>query len=157
MNRFIILFAIVHWVAISASGEIWLTDYETALQKAKEENRYVLVDFTGSDWCGWCIRLNREVFSTEEFQDFAKEQLVCVKIDFPRKKKLSREVAERNDQLQRKFGVRGYPTVFVLGPDGIPLARTGYLKGGGQGYVNHLKSFIKNASMQTTQGTSRSD
>jgi len=110
MQRFIILFIIAQWIAISASGEIWLIDYEKALRKAKEENRHVLVDFTGSDWCGWCIRLNKEVFSTKEFKEFASGHLVCVKIDFPKKKKLPREVAERNDRLQRKFGVRGYPT-----------------------------------------------
>ena len=157
MQRMIILLAIAQWVAVSVSGDIWSTDYETALRKAKEENRHVLVDFTGSDWCGWCIRLNREVFSTEEFQEFAKENLVCVKIDFPRKKKLPKEVAKRNDRLQRQFGVRGYPTVFVLGADGTPLVRTGYQEGGGEEYVNHLKSLIKNVSNQTSKRTRHSD
>ena len=157
MQRFILLCTIAQWVAISASGEIWSTDYEKALRKAKEENRHVLVDFTGSDWCGWCIRLNREVFSTDEFKEFAQKHLVCVKIDFPRKKKLPPEVAERNLQLQRKFGVRGYPTVFVLRPDGTLVARTGYLKGGGEGYVSHLKSFIQSTSGQTSPRTRQSD
>ena len=157
MQRFIIPFAIVHWVAISASGEMWSTDYETALRKAKEENRHVLVAFTGSDWCGWCIRLNREVFSTVEFQEFAKNNLVCVKIDFPRKKMLPKEMAEPNDRLQRQFGVRGYPTVFLLGADGTALVRTGYREGGSKEYVNHLKSLIKIASNPTSKRTQHSD
>ena len=126
-----------------AAGELWTSDYDSALKKAKKENRHVLLDFTGSDWCGWCIRLNKEVFDTDAFKAYAKDNLVLVEIDFPRKKSLPKDVVARNRKLGEKFEVAGYPTIWILGPDGTPIRSTGYRKGGGEAYVEHLKGLIK--------------
>src|SRR5574339_200746 len=98
----------------SAADLEWHTDLAKAQAKAKAENKLVMLDFTGSDWCGWCIKLNKEVFSTDEFVEFAKKNLVLVEVDFPRKKAQSAEQKKANQALQSKYQIQGYPTLIVL-------------------------------------------
>ncbi|NQT92769.1 MAG: thioredoxin family protein [Lentisphaerae bacterium] len=124
------------------AGAKWETDFEAASKKAKASNRYMLLDFSGSDWCGWCIRLDKEVFSKKDFKDYAKKNLVCVLVDFPRRKALRKRVAEQNKKLAAKYKVRGYPTVMILSPGGDTVAQTGYRKGGAKAYVKHLGELI---------------
>jgi len=124
------------------AGASWETDFEAASKTAKASNRYMLLDFSGSDWCGWCIRLDKEVFSKKEFKNYAKKNLVCVLVDFPRRKSLRKRVAEQNKKLAAKYKVRGYPTVIVLSPGGDTVAQTGYRKGGAKKYVKHLGELI---------------
>jgi len=121
----------------------WETDYPAALARAKAEKKHVLVDFTGSDWCGWCIRLKKEVFDEKAFQNYAKENLVLVELDFPQTKKLSKKLTEQNDKLQQEFQVQGFPTILILNSKGKEAARTGYKEGGADAYVKHLKELIK--------------
>jgi thioredoxin-related protein len=138
----------VLWAALFAlpsaalAGKGWLEDLDQGLQKAAKENKYVLVDFSGSDWCGWCIKLDEEVFSKTEFKDYAEKNLVLVLLDFPRRRELPREVRERNEQLLKKYGVRGFPTVLILNPKGEVIGRTGYRPGGPQAYIQHLEELI---------------
>lgn len=120
----------------------WETNLETALLKAQKENKTVLVNFTGSDWCVWCQRLSNEVFSQSEFENFAKENLVLVKIDFPKNIELPMETKMYNNQLAQRFGVQGFPTIFLLRADGTPILQTGYQPGGPANYINHLKSYM---------------
>lgn len=120
----------------------WETNLEAALQKAQKENKTVLVNFTGSDWCIWCQRLNNEVFSQSEFEKFAKENLVLVKIDFPKNIEQSMETKMYNNQLAQRFGVEGFPTIFLLNKNGELLLQTGYQPGGPVNYINHLKSYM---------------
>ncbi len=120
----------------------WETNLETALQKAKAENKAVLVNFTGSDWCVWCQKLSAEVFSKSEFEDYANENLILVKIDFPEKIEQSTETKMYNNQLAQRFGIEGYPTIFLLKNDGSVALKTGYLPGGPVTYVNQLKSYL---------------
>ena len=108
----------------------WLTDFEVAKATAKKEGKPILADFTGSDWCGWCIRLKGEVFSKEEFQKWAKKNVVLLELDFPRKTEISDELKKQNRGLAKKYGVRGYPTVLFLDAEGEVLGKSGYLKGG---------------------------
>jgi protein disulfide-isomerase len=132
--------------ALSAwAGAGWEDDFEKGLETAKKENKYVLVDFSGSDWCGWCIRLDEEVFSKKPFKDYAKENLVTVLVDFPRKKKIPKKQADFNRELAGKFNVQGYPTVLLLNSDGVEIARTGYKPGGPEEYVKHLQDLIAKA------------
>lgn len=126
----------------SFAGTSWETDFGAASKTAKASNRYMLLDFSGSDWCGWCIRLDKEVFRKKEFKNYAKKNLVCVLVDFPRRKPLRKRVAEQNKKLAAKYKVRGYPTVIVLSPGGDTVAQTGYRKGGAKEYVKHLGSLI---------------
>ena len=121
----------------------WSTDYTAALKQAKESGRPVLVDFTGSDWCGWCIKLDKEVFSQQAFKDYAKDNLVLLQLDFPRAKPQTDEVKKQNQELAGKFGIRGYPTIVLVDSEGKELARTGYQAGGAEKYVEHLKKLLE--------------
>lgn len=120
----------------------WETDFEHAQKLASESGKYMLLDFTGSDWCGWCIRLKDEVFSKKSFLAFAKEKLVLVQVDFPRKKAQSKELKEQNQALASKYGIRGYPTIIILSPKGDFVQQTGYQAGGAEAYVEHLEELI---------------
>jgi thioredoxin-related protein len=134
-----------------AAGEDWKTDFDAAMKKAKEDGKYVLVDFSGSDWCGWCIRLDREVFAKKEFKAYAKESLVLVLLDFPRRKAQSAEMKKQNRALLQKYGVRGFPTVLLLSPKGEIVLRTGYRRGGPEKYVEHLKDAIEKHKKEASQ------
>lgn len=133
-------------VAISAgafAAEGWMTDFEKAKAAAKEQNKHILIDFSGSDWCGWCVKLDKEVFQKQAFKDYAKKDLVLMLADFPRdKSKQSAEVIKQNEKLSKEFSVRGFPTVFILGPDGSIVGKTGYQAGGPEAYVEHIKKII---------------
>lgn len=125
--------------ALRAADGNWQTDPEKALASAKGTKKLVLMDFTGSDWCSWCVKLNKEVFSQPEFQEFAKENLVLVELDFPRGKPQSAEEKSRNEALAKKFQVRGFPTVVILNADGKQVGELGYMKGGPQAFIEALR------------------
>jgi len=120
----------------------WLTDYDEALAIAKKLDRPVLINFTGSDWCGWCIKLSDEVFSKDIFKKYAAENLVLLKLDFPRKIKQTPELKAANESLAKKFGIEGFPTIILVDYTGKKLAQTGYQAGGAQEYVDHIKVLL---------------
>jgi len=122
-----------------------ILDAATALKLAAEQKKPILADFAGSDWCGWCIKLDKEVFSQKFFKDYAAENFVLLLVDFPSQKKLSDAQTEQNESLARKYGVRGFPTVVLLDANGKELDRTGYRRGGPKAYVTHLKDLIGKA------------
>ncbi len=128
-------------VAADSSG-IWKTDYDAALKQAATENKYVLVDFSGSDWCGWCIKLEKEVFSQKEFIDYAQANLICVLLDFPRGKELPKAQKDANQALLDKYQVQGFPTVLILNPQGKLVKQTGYQPGGAANYVEFIKGVV---------------
>jgi len=121
----------------------WHTDLAKATAKAKAENKLVMLDFTGSDWCGWCIKLNKEVFSTSEFAAFAEKNLVLVEVDFPRRKALSAEQKKANQSLQNKYKIEGYPTLIVLDAEGKQVGQLGYVKGGPKAWIEEFKKETK--------------
>jgi protein disulfide-isomerase len=113
-----------------AKASSWLTSFDAAKAAAKKDNKVILADFTGSDWCGWCIKLDEEVFSKPEFQEWADKKVVLLQLDFPRKKELPAELKEQNETLQKQFGIKGFPTVLLLDADGKQIGQLGYQKGG---------------------------
>ena len=128
-------------VASSEAAEEWKTDYTAALAQAAKENKMVLLDFTGSDWCGWCIKLQKETFSKPEFKKFAEQSLVLVELDFPRGKTQSDELKKQNEELAEKFGVQGFPTLVLLDPQGKEAARNvGYLQGGPDAFIQWVEA-----------------
>lgn len=127
----------------AAESLTWLTDLPKAQAQAKTEKKLVMLDFTGSDWCGWCIKLNKEVFSQPEFAEYAKKNLVAVEVDFPNKKKLSAEQTKANDALQKKYDIKGYPTIIVLNGDGKKVGELGYMKGGPTAFIAELEKLKK--------------
>lgn len=128
--------------ALHAAGG-WTDDYDKALAKAKTEKKQVLLDFTGSDWCGWCIKLNQEVFSKPAFKKYAQDNLILVEVDFPRAKQLPKNVQEQNAKLQNEFKIEGYPTIIVLSADGKKVGELGYMEGGPDAFIEALKALPK--------------
>ena len=120
-------------LATIVQGSEWQTDYEQALATAKAANKCVLLNFTGSDWCPPCIQMEKAVFSKAAFLNYAKENLVLVELDFPRRKALPAKVTEQNERLADQYGIEnsGYPTVVLLNPDGKILGQLeGYAEEG---------------------------
>jgi thioredoxin-related protein len=126
----------------STSNLNWTTNLEQAIELAKKENKAVLVNFTGSDWCKWCFKLRDEVFVQNDFKKYAEENLVLVVIDFPRSKTQSNETKMYNQTIAQQFGVQGFPTIILFNKEGVPVAKTGYQPGGATNYVDHIKSFL---------------
>lgn len=125
-------------------GEGWIADFDEAVALAKKEKKDLLVDFTGSDWCGWCIKLNDEVFKHEEFLVEAKKHFVLVALDFPRKPEIKAKVPnpKRNEELQEKYQIQGFPTILLMTPDGDVFGQTGYRPGGPKPYVEHMMEML---------------
>lgn len=122
----------------------WKTDYDAALAEAKSSGKPVLVDFTGSDWCGWCIKLDEETFEKEAFKEFAAKNLVLLELDFPNKKEQSEEVKKRNQELAQKYKVGGFPTLLLLDSEGNEIARqVGYLAGGPDAMIAWVEKATK--------------
>ena len=130
---------------IIAAGDGWMTDFQAAKKKAANENKALLVDFTGSDWCGWCIKLNDEVFKHEAFKEGVEDKFILVELDFPRdKSKISDELQTQNKTLAEKYSIQGYPTILLMDSLGRPFAKTGYQAGGPEKYLAHLDSLLAN-------------
>ncbi len=127
-------------LAVLAAGAFaqkahWFTDYDKAAMAARKSGKPILADFTGSDWCAWCIRLKKEVFSTPDFKKWAEKNVILLEVDFPRSNPQSRKIQKQNRALQTKYDVRGYPTVLFLDARGKKLARMGYMRGGGRAWI----------------------
>ena len=130
--------------AEQASGLTWGTDLPAALNQARSENKMVLLDFTGSDWCPWCIKFDHDVLSTGKFAGYAQNKLVLVLVDFPRHKPQSDLLRRANQELAKRFGVDGYPTYVLLNDSGRELGRqVGYARGGPDVFVAELDKFSK--------------
>ncbi|MEY2500048.1 MAG: hypothetical protein QOI07_382 [Verrucomicrobiota bacterium] len=129
--------------AVPAAKSGWLTNLDEAKKEAQAKNRLLLMDFTGSDWCGWCIMLDKEVFSKSEFKEYASKNLVLLELDFPRMKKMPPEITAQNEQLAVKYGIQGFPTVVVFDSSGKPLGALGYQAGGPQVFIAQLEKLRK--------------
>ena len=138
MKTFLSLIALI---ALSTSAfaakEGWLDDLAKA--KAGANGKRILLDFTGSDWCGWCKKLDAEVFSTQEFKDYAAKHLVLVEVDFPHGFKLPDAVKKQNDALAKKYQISGYPTVIITSPSGVKKGQLGYMEGGPKAFIKALE------------------
>jgi protein disulfide-isomerase len=139
---FILLFTGCNNGQASSDNLDWKENLEQAVAQAKKENKAVLVNFTGSDWCIWCKRLNSEVFTQKEFEDYAKNNLVLVKLDFPKDIPQTNETKLYNNTLAQKFGIQGFPTILIMNSKGDLVAKTGYQPGGPAKYVDHIKSYL---------------
>ena len=127
----------------TAAGDEWMTDFEAAKQKAAAENKDLLVNFTGSDWCSWCIKLVDEVFKHDAFKKGVADNFVLVDLDFPQdKSKLDESTQKQNEMLQEKYSIQGFPTILLLDDQGRPYAQTGYQAGGPEKYLVHLDKLL---------------
>lgn len=121
----------------------WTTDFTAALRLAQELRRPVVADFTGSDWCPWCVKLDREVFASPVFRRWAEANVVLVRLDFPRRTPLPAAQAKRNEEIAQRYGVTGYPTVLVLDAQGAQLRKWGYFEGGPAAWINGMITGVK--------------
>lgn len=125
----------------------WLTDLPKAQEQAKADKKIILMDFTGSDWCGWCIKFKKEVLDTQEFKDYAAKNVVLVELDFPNKKEQSDDLKKANADLKKKYEITGFPTLIVLDQDGKEIGRqVGYAKGGPKAFIEKLENYKKGKS-----------
>ena len=122
---------------------VWKSDYDAALKQAAAENKYVVVSISGLEWCGWCKALESEVFSQPEFIAYAKDNLICVLLDFKQSGRATNvEFAKQHETMLEKFKVQGFPTVIILNPQGKGIVRDGYQRGGAAKYVEVIKGAI---------------
>jgi thioredoxin-related protein len=116
----------------------WLTNMPKAMAQAKAEHKLVLADFTGSDWCVWCKKLDADTLSKQQFADYAKTNLVLVQLDYPNKPQPA-ELKAANAVLQKRFKIEGFPTLILMKPDATVLWRIdGYLEGGPKALIAKL-------------------
>ncbi len=125
--------------ALTQAPTGWITDYDLALAMAKAQNKQVLLNFTGSDWCGWCIKLDKEVFSQKQFLEYAEDHYILVKLDFPRRSALPDYLKRQNEALAIKYKVRGFPTIVVLNSNGKKHKTGGYVRGGPATFIRSLQ------------------
>lgn len=143
MKKYIFITSLLLWVMV-ATAQDWQVDFETAKQEAKRDNKKIVLVFQGSDWCAPCIKLDKEIWSSEQFKTLAKKEFIMVKVDFPRKKanKLPEEQQTKNNYLAEKYNTRGYfPYVVVLNSEGSSLGSTGYKKVSPKEYFEILTKF----------------
>jgi thioredoxin-related protein len=104
----------------------------------------LLVNFTGSDWCGWCIKFDKEVFSQAKFKEYANKNLVLLEVDFPRAKEQAVSLRKQNQELASQYQVEGFPTMVVLNEDGKKVwEHDGYLPGGPDAFIAELEKLRK--------------
>ena len=131
-------------VPLAQAESTWLNDYKRAQQEAKTNNKFLLLDFTGSDWCGWCKKLDKEILSQSQFKDYARENLVLLEVDFPRAKPQNAEVRKQNQELAQQYQVEGFPTIVVLNGDGQKLWQyDGYFPDGLAAFIVQLEKLRK--------------
>jgi protein disulfide-isomerase len=123
----------------------WTQDHDAAFAAAKQEKKLVLADFTGSDWCGWCVKLKGEVFDTPEFTSWAKQNVVLLEVDFPRRKPVTPEQRAKNDELAARYRIQGYPTILFLDASGKPVGQMGYEAGGPAHWIAHAQRIVDSA------------
>ena len=140
--RVILLLCVVVGM-VSAESQAWLVDFKKAQARAQAENKHLLVDFTGSDWCKYCILLKEEVFSKPEFLEAAGKQFVFVEVDYPMRKQQSAELKAQNEMLKMRYNIMQWPTVLLMDSQGQVFARTGYVAGGPEYYLNHLNVILE--------------
>jgi protein disulfide-isomerase len=127
-------------IASAARAADWTEDYAAGLARAKKENKLLVLDFTGSDWCIWCKRTDQEVFATQKFKDFADQKLVLVKVDFPRSIAQTDAVKAQNAKLQEKYQIEGFPTLIVLdSTEKVVVKQVGYLEGGPDAFIAEVQ------------------
>ena len=152
MNKLIVFVFLIFFQNLQSqqSNLNWHTDLNKAVNISFSEKKPIMLFFTGSDWCGWCIRLKKEVFNYPEFENWSKENVVLVELDFPRRKSIDQKILNQNRELARIFGVSGYPTVWFVSPQKvdtnklnfIKLGKLGYLAGGTNKWISTAEKFL---------------
>ncbi len=151
MKKIVLIAFFFIGISVSQAQELkWYTDVKEAITVSNKEKKPLLLFFTGSDWCGWCIRLQKEVLKTPEFNKWAKESVILVELDYPRRTAQPDLIKAQNNELQQVFGIQGFPTVYFANAkvtDGKinfeGLGSTGYVAGGPTAWLAVADPFVK--------------
>lgn len=154
MKKIILVFFLSTFISTNSFSQeklTWHKNVKEAVELAAKENKKVLLFFTGSDWCGWCRKLQNDVFKTHDFEEWSSD-FILVELDFPRRTAQDPKIKAQNSQLQRLFKVRGFPTIHFVSPEKLAngkinlnnLGKTGYVRGG-------LKEWLKTANKIVNQ------
>ena len=151
-NTFVICVLLIGSINLySQENDGWLLNFDKAAEQSMKTGKPILANFTGSDWCGWCIRLKKEVFLTPTFKKWAEENVILLELDYPRRTPQTEEIKKQNRELQQFFKVRGYPTLHMFNvgtADGktqiTALGKMGYLAGGPTPWIANANSYLKN-------------
>ena len=142
MKKLLLILVAFCSLTLNAQELSWETDMNKAVERAEKENKVIMLFFTGSDWCGWCVRLQNEVFRQADFKSWAQEKVVLVELDFPRKTPQSEAIKNQNATLSQMFEVQGYPTVWFVKPSKAgeklnleKIGSTGYVAGGPEAWL----------------------
>lgn len=147
MKKIILVFAFLISGCIAQAQELnWQTDMTKATEQSLKEKKPILLFFTGSDWCGWCIKLQRDVLKTNEFAAWATENVILVELDFPRSKPQDAFIKTQNQQLAQTFGIQGYPTVWIVNPIKSEDNKINLQGLGSLGYDKSPTTWISNAN-----------
>lgn len=146
----ITLLLVVGSFAVEAQELVWQTNVNKAMEISKKTKKPLLLFFTGSDWCGWCVRLQNEVLKTPEFAAWAKENVVLVELDYPRRTPQTDELKKQNNELQQAFAIQGFPTIYFANATNKEgkvnfegLGNTGYIAGGPKAWISVANEFLK--------------
>lgn len=150
MKKILVLFMLFGALMTAQSQELdWHTDVKEAIKISNKEKKPLLMFFTGSDWCGWCIRLQKEVLQTPEFAKWAKSNVVLVELDYPRRIPQTPELKKQNNELQNAFGIQGFPTIYFVNANDKEgkinfegLGRTGYVAGGPVAWLEEANKIL---------------
>lgn len=146
VKQITMLFVAIMLLSVTGIAQTWVTDFDQAKRQAEEKNRPILLVFSGVDWCVPCMKLENNIWQSEEFKSFAKDHYVLLKADFPKQKKnrLSVEQQAHNDRLSEKYNPNGYfPLVVLLGKNGKVIGNTGFKNLAPAEYIKHLQSLEK--------------
>jgi protein disulfide-isomerase len=146
-----LLFAVLFLACSPRPGQAfeWRTDLAQAAADARQNQRLLLLDFSGSDWCGWCKKLDAEVFSQSAFQEYAASNLVAVLVDFPRRTQLDEKLQAQNERLLQHFRVEGFPTILLFNPEGELVGQLGYQPGGPDVFIQAIRQAAARYQMRS--------
>jgi thioredoxin-related protein len=153
MKKIILIAFFFIGISVSQAQELkWYTDVKEAITVSNKQKKPLLLFFTGSDWCGWCVRLQKEVLKTPEFSKWAKENVILVELDFPRRTAQPEAIKSQNNELQQVFGIQGFPTIYFANAtvkegktNFTGLGSTGYVAGGPAAWIAVADPFVKAA------------
>lgn len=146
----------IHWekvVAPAAAELVWFEYMDKAYAESEKTGKPIMANFTGSDWCGWCIRLHNEVFSTDEFKQWADDNVVLLELDYPKRKALPEDLRAQNNSLQQFFQVGGFPTIWIFDVtlnketnemSMTKIGKTGYVAGGPAEWISKSDLILAN-------------
>lgn len=149
-NKLFLVLAFFSFFFVNAQDLVWYTDVQKAIELSNKSKKPLMFFFTGSDWCGWCIKLQKEVFAKQEFKKWAYENVILLEIDFPRRSIQEDQLRNQNYQLQQAFQIRGYPTIWFTTAENNngkinfnPFGSTGYVAGGADKWLEVAADILK--------------